>query len=439
MIALLKLFAPASVYLMGIVLLLQALGGKVLPCLSLLVPLFPLQNIFEKLQRLPLGRDFNDYLLIGITIGWFVSRSGKGKRIFDPTPLNVILIAYFFYTLATLIAGSAYLHVSSLFSFADVRVQMWKNYMVFILLYFIVVNNVRDVAAMKRLLAVMIGAMLLMDYYTVPQVRWMSGISSRIGLHGTFVNLGPNEVSAFYATYPFVLAGIFFYERSVLKRAVLGTLIVISVFCVLFMYSRGAYLAMLAGALLMSLFRNKALLVPLAILVVCWQTLLPTLVIDRIKQTETEGNVLDASAQKRLDIWQEAIGLFKKSPIIGVGFGTLAVHGLRYGFADPHNIYLKMLTEQGVIGLLFLLLIFLHSFIAAVKLYARSSDRFLKGLGLGFACCVVAMMVANFFGNRWSHLQLGAYYWIFLAFVMRGNLINHEYTAVDQQHGFLRG
>jgi putative inorganic carbon (hco3(-)) transporter len=422
MIALLKLVAPLSVYLGGFALMLGSLGGSILPCMTLLIPLFPLENIYEKLQLFPAGKDFNDILLIGMTVGWIFSRLSKGKRLLDPTPINGLLLVYFAYTLFTLLEGSLFLGLP-LFSIADVRVRMWKNYMIFILLYFLIVNNARDLRQMKWIFTVMLATMFLMDYYTIPQVRWMSGIGSRIRLHGTFVNLGPNEISAFYSTYAFVLAGVFLYERSLAKKAALAVLACICVFCVLFMYSRGAYAAILAGGITMSLLRNKAMLFPLLFLVVLWQVLLPAKVVDRIKQIETVDNSLDPSAQKRLDIWQDALAMFKKSPITGVGFATLAVKGLRYGFADPHNIYLKMLTEQGIIGLLFLLAIFLQSLIAGVRLYRRAEDGFLKGLGLGFACCVVATMVGNIFGNRWSHLQLGAFYWIFLGMVMRGNIL----------------
>lgn len=451
MLHLLKSFAPLTLYIGWLVTIMMSMSGNVLPGIQLLIPLFPLQNVIERMHRLPLGKDLNDFLLIAMTFGWIIARSSRGERIMDRTPLNGLLILYFLYTLITLLLGSVYLHTSSIFSIGDVRVQMWKNYVVFLLVYFLVVNNVREPAQMKKLFWLMLLSMLIMDYYTVPQIRWMSSIVSRTKLHGTFLNLGPNELSAFYATYPFVLLGVMLFEKQPIRKFALGFLIWVAVFCVLFMYSRGAYLAVLAGTLVLALFRYRILLVPLIVLIVCWQVLLPPSVVERIKQTESVDNTLDASAAKRLDIWQDAISMFKKSPVVGVGFATLAVTGLRYGFADPHNIYLKMLTEQGIIGLGFLLIIFGISFYSGFRLYSRAEDGFLKGLGLGFMCCVAGTMVGNLFGNRWTHQQLGAFYWVFLALVVRGNMIKPEKKrgkekrhraqrpSIDQQYGVLRG
>ena len=65
-----------------------------------------------------------------------------------------------------------------------------------------------------------------------------------------------------------------------------------------------------------------------------------------------------------------------------------------------------------------------------------TKDNFFKGLGLGFSACVLAVMVSNFFGDRWSFLQLGSYFWVFLALVVRGNLIvNSQLQISNSQKG----
>src|SRR5262249_37087326 len=59
----------------------------------------------------------------------------------------------------------------------------------------------------------------------------------------------------------------------------------------------------------------------------------------------------------------------------------------------------------------------------------QSGDSLLKALGIGFVGCVVGAAVANFFGDRWSYLQVDSYLWISLALVCRGCLLAEPVAA----------
>jgi O-antigen ligase len=167
-----------------------------------------------------------------------------------------------------------------------------------------------------------------------------------------------------------------------------------------------------------------------------WQNVLPQNVIDRIKETKTQSGQLDVSSQGRIDIWQQAFSYIKSNPIVGIGFGSFRHLGLDLG--DTHNIYVKIMTEQGFIGIMiFLITIFLFMR-EGWQLYQKGDDDFSKSLGLGFFCCVFVMMVNNCFGDRWSYLEPNSYLWIFAALVARMNIISKdvkESIQVDVQAG----
>ncbi len=81
------------------------------------------------------------------------------------------------------------------------------------------------------------------------------------------------------------------------------------------------------------------------------QSILGTIVAQRLG-----SNDLD-----RIGLWQSALIVWSKSPIIGVGAGNLASYMERYsvfgislvlqGYQQAHNIFLELLAELGVIGL----------------------------------------------------------------------------------------
>ena len=415
-------FLTFIIYLTGMtIIVIICLAGKVHFGLLFLVPLLPLQNIILRLQQFSFGKDLNDIILIAMIFGWLFRSINNRERLFEPSIINKILFIMFIYTFISLWRGSSFLGFPAPFSASDVRVQTWKNYIILPLLYFITLNNIKTFKQMKWLIFAMIFSMLLMSFFTIKQFTWITDIASKEKLRGTFVWLGPNELAAFYASYTFVLLGILLFNKANIIRILFTITIIINMFCVLFLYSRGAYLGVLAGLLFLCFIKNKKLIIPLIILLFFWQAMLPKKVVQRINETKTEEGTLDHSSAARLELWKSSIDLFSKNPITGVGFNVFSF--LEYQNNDPHNIYLKILAEQGIVGLIILLLIFWFSLKSGWELYRKSEDRFLKGLGFGFAACVIVTMTTNLFGDRWTYLQVGAFYWVFLGLVVKGTII----------------
>lgn len=125
-----------------------------------------------------------------------------------------------------------------------------------------------------------------------------------------------------------------------------------------------------------------------------------------------------------MDIWKKSLDLFKSSPLLGVGFQVIP--SLGFQLKDVHNMYVSFLSELGIIGLALFLLLFLLALIISWKLFKNSNDFFFKGLGFGVFLSVISSAITNFFGNHWTYIQLGSFYWAFLAMVVRANIIERE-------------
>lgn len=416
------------IYVIAIIIFFFSLSGKIRNGFIFLIFLLPLQNVFMKLQELPFGKDIPNLLLLAMAFGWFFNRPSKNNKIFEKSSFNIILILYCFYTYFTLWHGTFYFGLPAPLSITDPRFQTWKNYMVLPLLFLVGFNNIKDKKELVRLFVFMCLAMVLMNRSTLVEIRDASSWVSRAKFHGSFAWLGANEVAAFYATYTFILLGVFLYIKRKSWKILLAVLIAMNLYCDLFLFSRGAYLATLAAFSLIGVFRNKIILVFVAVILLFWQLILPQKVVERINYTEQEGQ-MDQSTEKRLEYWQESIEYFKQSPIVGVGFNVKTYIG---SLRDTHNLYIRTLAEEGIIGLGFLLTIMFLALKRGLRLFKRAQDRFLKGLGLGFAACTLAVIVGNYFGDRWTYLPVGAYFWIFLAMVERGNLITDAELKVKK-------
>ncbi len=415
MYVILKQSAPLILYILGIIVFFLSISGKVKYGLYFLVPLIPLQNVMGKIQDFPMGDNLNDLLLMGMIIGWWSSTVSKNEAFFSPSIYNKILIFYFFYTFFSLVRGSFFLGLPFPFDLGDARLQAWKNLMMLPLLYFIVKNNIRNRVDLRNLVLIMLFSMAVMDFYTVRQLSDMSSWFSRTKVHGTFAWLGANEVAAFYAAYTFIPLSLLSVVEKKIYKAFLIILVSLNFYCIIFLFSRGAYLATCAGLFVFFIFKKRILLIPLFLLLFFWQLILPQEVVDRVNYSENVGE-LDQSAKKRLDYWKNSFDFFKENPLFGIGFRTFISLGEK---RDTHNLFLRTLSEEGLVGIIFLLMIMFFGVKKGYLFFKNNRDPFLKNLGLGFLTCTIAMIVANIFGDRWTYLQVGCYFWVFLGLIDR--------------------
>jgi O-antigen ligase len=426
----LKSFLPLTFYLSGLTSALMGLSGNVRWALMLVVFLLPLRNVIEKIQILPFGNQFIDILLIGIIVGGMISKKSSNSKVLEKSSISTIAVITVIYLLFSVLWGGFYLYGGFNFDFHDSRTQDWKNFSLMPLLFFLNFKNNVSKKDVWAIFTIMCFSMFVVDYYTMDQIKDHPALMGREKIKGTFQFLGPNEVAAFLNEYTIILMSVLYAIKKGWSKWLLLVLILANVYCVLFLYSRGAYAGLMAGMFILFAFKDKKLLIPLFLVLLLWQSVLPQNVIDRIKETKTATGELDESSQRRIDIWQQAYGYIKSNPIIGIGFGSFRHLGLDLG--DTHNIYVKIMTEQGLVGICILLFTIFLFIKEGWRLYQKGDDELSKALGLGFVCCIFVMMVNNFFGDRWSYLEPNAYLWIFAGLVARLNIISQNPQSIPE-------
>jgi len=424
MLTVVKTLVPFILYAAVLLMSFAALTGRTKGAFWLLVMLIPLRNVLDKLHMFPMGDDIVDILLLTLLIGTVMLGVVKKERLFVKSPINLIIIIMILYMFISVFVGSDYLNNYIMFDISDPRVQTWKNFCILPLLFVIALNTIKDKKAVWITVAVMCFTIIFMDMYVVRQISWYSNILSRLKIHGTFVYLGANEVAAFYNMYTVILISLYFpMKKGIPKKVVLG-IIIINTFCILFMFSRAAYIAYFIGLFFLFAVKNKKLLIVLIFIAVYWQIALPAKVQDRILMTTDAYGDLDRSSANRLMIWDESMRLFLESPITGVGYGVFSQLG--FGLGDTHNIYLKIMVEQGLFGIIIFLLLLFVLFIQGIKLFIGGDDDYSRSLGLGFAICIIVLLINNMFGDRWTYIEVCGYFWIFAGLVIRLNILTSE-------------
>jgi O-antigen ligase len=425
-LATIKHLTPLPIYLLMFFCLLISFIGKGRWALVLLTLIIPLRNVIEKVQEYPGGNQVIDILVAGTLVSWFVSCTMTERRpFFEKSSMNFIAAMLIIYTTFSMLLGNYNLNGTFAIHLSEERIKDWKNFCLMPVLFFVTLNNITDRKWIIRILLAMVLSIVLMEYYTVDQIRMFSSLMSREKISGTFQFLGPNEVAAFFNLYTTIMIGVFFcLKPSRLAKWLLLVMIFINTFCIAFLYSRGAYLGFVVGLTFVFLFKAKKLLLPLVLIAVLWQTVLPEKVIERIKGTTNAYGQLDESTLRRLYIWEKGIDLYRKSPLVGMGYGVFRTLGLDLG--DTHNIYIKHLVEQGLVGTFIFLMIILCLMRMGYVLYKKGKDDLSKGMGLGLMACQMVLIVNNLFGDRWSYFELNAYLWIFAGLVGRFIVISEH-------------
>lgn len=125
---------------------------------------------------------------------------------------------------------------------------------------------------------------------------------------------------------------------------------------------------------------------------------------------------LDASAEERLLLWSIGWMLVRDNPF---GYGALTYQDLVLPYHDKakvaHNIYLQLLVENGVEGLLALLILVAAVLTRLTRSYFRARTHDQAVLALCLIGWWTAHLSAHFFVNSFFHLQVTGQFWMMLA------------------------
>jgi putative inorganic carbon (HCO3(-)) transporter len=399
-----------------------------------IVPLLPLQTVRYRIHELPLGAQWIDLMLLGVLIG--VLR--KGNSVFTNTPLKRWLFALAVLSYISLWQGAIFLSFPLPFWFNDMRLSDWKNYMVIFLLFFLVLASIRSAKQMQILLFVVCLSMLALNrnYIGTMRQRDLSTFSYDLRDEGSMGYAGVNGLAALEAQFSVFLLGLYSVHKKILPKIGYLVLLGTSLVSLTYTLSRGGYAALLVGAFFVGIVKNRKLVVILVLFLCVWQTVVPNAVRERVFMTRDRSGQLDSSAGDRVTIWENAVEIIRGNPAIGTGFDTYKFMHAVGPYEDTHNYYIKVMLEMGVVGLIIFLGIISRMFAAGYSLFrTAAADDFLRGLGLGLAGMVVATVVLNAFGDRWTYIEETGFLWVFSAMAIRAKMLADEKIATEEASG----
>ena len=423
----LTFYAPLVIYLMSVPIMLLSFRRAHIGALYF-VSIVPIIAVMTKITQFPMGHNWADIVLVTILLASFLQHMRETGSIFERSTLNVVVILVMLGSVINLIRGYTFMALPDEINLT--RLMAWKNYMILPLIYFVGINAINKESLVKWLLICVCFSMLAMDFNFYSTFRWLRAehYSHGLRISGPFSFLGPNEMGVFFVQYTFLLLGISYFVDDRRLKGLMLFVCACNMYPIVYSYSRGAYLTTCATLIGLGILKDRRLLVVMFVLITMYSAILPKSVVERIDMTfldkeETSEERLATSsfdigdttfeAPGRKILWEKALAYFESQPLLGIGFDTFR-H--REGWIT-HSKYMKILAEQGLLGVMIFLVFTTCILRESYKLFRHSNSRLGRGIGLGVLVSEIAHIVGSTTGDQSMYYNLMAIRWLFLGIV----------------------
>jgi putative inorganic carbon (hco3(-)) transporter len=385
--------------------------------LYLFVVMIPLQNLY--LQYLPTLAGGLNFINVMFLLSLLVALQCRGGLV-RGTGVNGWVMLYLAVLVLALFIGFG--------SIADPsgHANFFKDQAIAVCFVFLVQMSCSDWSGLRRLFLASLLPLPYMFHVVRDQSASVSAwhYSDDMRINGTFMELGANEMAAFFVTAVLVALGLLVGTKLNWRwRALVAAAVVLSTVAVVLSYSRTAYIAIIAGLLVVMLlprWRFK-LLLPAMLMAVVLPLVLPPAAVERFDSISIEEGERDESTDNRFEFWELALAEFGKRPLLGTGFHTFHHAEFNPHEMDVHNFFLRELVEKGLLGGLILLgLLWSIARLLWRGLRHAEAGSWYSGLVIGLSGAFVALLIGNVFGDRFTHYPMIAHFWLYIGLALRG-------------------
>jgi O-antigen ligase len=390
----------------------------------------------------PTFLDLAMLLLFGV---WAVQVVTRLQPDFVGGELGMWVLAFFLFAIGAFVFGLSHA------SLDQKTARRFVEILLSILLYFLIVNTVRDEARLQRITRLVIlggaaTALIAIVLYLLPDQTSLKILLSlqRVGYYpeggavlryirddpalpqrATGTAVDPNALGAFLimtialAVPQFFTPGAHDCEQSgrgarrLLPRWLVTVALGLMGLALLLTISRGAFAATAAAVLALGVLRYPRLLLILAvvlavILLIPWTQSYVAHFIEGLRGE-------DLATQMRFGEYKDALILIQRYPVLGVGFSGSPDIDTYIGVS---NMYLLIAEEMGLVGLAAFVAMIAALYIAAARVYKRiSGSSSLEPIWWGLHAALLGALVGGVFDHYFFNLDFHpsvAFFWLYL-------------------------
>jgi len=391
-------------------------------------------DVMVNFHELPsIAKLFVPFLLLVILARWAL----YGKRLDNWQPAAIILASYGVLGLLSMLYAAEPARVQ------DALIGFAKDA---IILLAIVILIQRGKSMRYAIWAILAGAIFLgtigvyqyltntydNDYWGFGQSNLATVVSDtgekgqRLGGPG----VGPNGFGRYLLLAVPLALDRFWNEKKKYMRLLAAWALAVAVLALIFTFSRGAFLGLVAALIFMFIFRPPKFqaLVLTGLLAIALVQFVPPKYVTRLTELQEllPGNIESQAAgnisfRGRISENRSAWMMFLDNPILGVGLNHFNYHYQEYAREigldprseerSPHNLFLEIMSELGVLGLIWFIALQWVAFsglFRARKAFLEAGMRDYAGISLAIAAAIVGFLVTGIF----LHNTHARFFWL---------------------------
>ncbi len=340
------------------------------------------------------------------------------------------------------IAFMLFVFFGGIFSVSGSSFKKMLVFICFMFGYFVVKNTLRSPALVRRCIFALIASSVFVSLIGLYQNFFAEAITTWQDT-GVFTDIRGRVVSTFQnpnvlgeyliLVFPMILAmmGTVKHGNERFSLLVAAT---VNCACLVFTWSRGAWLGFIIALVLFFAFSGRHFMtiailgIPAAATAVYFS--MDTAILNRFT------NLSDSSASYRFNIWRGVIRMLEDIGLWGIGIGEEAFRAIYPGYSltgieaapHSHNLFLQITVETGIFSLIaFLVFLFFYTQCSlgfCKNAYAPANRKICLGIYTG----VIAFLVQGLTDYVWYNYRIFLLFWLIL-----GLGIAHIQTASDTE------
>ena len=335
-------------------------------------------------------------------------------------------------------------------------------------IYFIILmNSIKTVDDIKHFIFFLVISIVVYEFFTIyfqyqrGEMKYATymirsaGVEKNTMYTGFMVNLMPLIIPFQVALYKLLRGS---------KRVSIGLSLLFFLFYVVISNSRTAMMAVFAGFIMFlyyyrvsiakKVYLSIAGLLCLGILGFYWTGFFEVLQLHRLISMFKglfAGEPLSAVSPSRILLWQSALETIYNFPLFGVGpdmwqyisqysiseyfFGGTSIHVVRHYSGDPHNLYLLVWLNYGIVSLIFYISMLYVAVKTGIQNIKEAPSNSIRTLSLGSFVALISWIVMNFFSLRFFSyfnfptLLTAMTFWSIIAVILKLNYLKSASTA----------
>ncbi len=329
----------------------------------------------------------------------------------------------------------------------DYRISLegFRAVIQYILWYFVIIQLLKDTKGAKRICLIFVIVVSLMAIHGVYQyiigvempAGWVDSKEAGVRTRVFSILTSPNILGSLVTLALPLTLSFGAISKNNKTKALFYILALTMVGCLVFTFSRGAWIGFGVAILVYAFLKDKRLLIPVLIVGLLAAVLVPGIA-NRITYMLSPEYIESSLRGGRLVRWITGLQILKGTPLFGVGLGhfggAVAMNNDLYYLVGTEmvetfymdNYYLKTAVETGLFGLFAFVMLMYQIIVNGLRTIRITTDKVSKELEIGILAGLFGVIVHNFVENVFEVPMMTSCFWLLVAVLMHFWYINYK-------------